>query len=458
MLDCRNDAYQGFTMGSMIHLTIGGLCLDWGKNDGFFDHSPIYQTSDVRQIPYHYVRHAPGRADDGAPITELQEGLSKPLIAVVARLNLLGFTREYARRSFEYMADYGGTSFDTAGKFDFDFFAREFAELDVSIFEYELGRSTDFAEALASHLRERLNLERPAEPDPDSEFYIIQEAANCRSVYTVIQLLAENPAAGMLPVNWEFHDVEYGGWAPWDHFVKDLDQENRFLIVTEGSSDAAIIRHALKLRKPHVADFFYFVDMQEGYPFSGTGNLYNFAKGLIGIAVQNNTVFLYDNDAEGAMNFNRTLDLNLPPNMAVLKLPDLPAFEQFNTIGPYGKQPADVNGRAAAIECYLHLDDAAAVRWTSFNKGLGIYHGELMEKARYAGEFYRLSGSEAYNFTKIDVVLDVIIEACIAMKEEAAFGNLEREFGFVLEEAEADAALIQSLRRDDLADVPDGDE
>jgi hypothetical protein len=64
--------------------------------------------------------------------------------------------------------------------------------------------------------------------------------------------------------------------------------------------------------------------------------------------------------------------------MAVLKLPDLPAFEQFNTIGPYGKQPADVNGRAAAIECYLHLDDAAAVRWTSFNKGLGIYHGELL--------------------------------------------------------------------------------
>ena len=125
-----------------------------------------------------------------------------------------------------------------------------------------------------------MNLERPAEPEPDSEFDIIEEAANCLSPYTALQLLAQNPAAGMLPVNWEFHDVEQGGWAPWDGFCKDLDQENRFLIVTEGSSDAAIIRHALKLRKPHVADFFYIVDMQEGYPFSGTGNLYNFAKGL----------------------------------------------------------------------------------------------------------------------------------------------------------------------------------
>jgi hypothetical protein len=52
----------------------------------------------------------------------------------------------------------------------------------------------------------------------------------------------------------------------------------------------------------------------------------------------------------------------------------------------------------------------------------------------------------------------MIIEACTAMKEEAAFGDLEREFGFVLEEAEADAALIQSLRTDDLADIPDRDE
>jgi hypothetical protein len=178
--------------------------LDWGKNAGFFYHSPIYQTSDVRQIPYHNVRHAPGSAEDGAPITELQEGLSKPLHAVAERLNLLGFTRDYARRSFDSMADYGGTRFNTAGQFDFEFFAREFAELDVSIFDYELGRSTDFAEALASHLYERLNLERPTEPDPDGEFYIIQEAANCLSAYTVLQLLAEkNPAAAMLPVNWE---------------------------------------------------------------------------------------------------------------------------------------------------------------------------------------------------------------------------------------------------------------
>ena len=38
--------------------------------------------------------------------------------------------------------------------------------------------------------------------------------------------------------------------------MRPVDQENRFLIVTEGSSDATIIRHALNLLKLHVADFF----------------------------------------------------------------------------------------------------------------------------------------------------------------------------------------------------------
>jgi hypothetical protein len=57
-------------------------------------------------------------------------------------------------------------------------------------------------------------------------------------------------------------------------FVKPVDQSSRFLIVTEGSSDAAIIGKAFRLLSPHIADFFDFVDMEEGYPFSGTGNVF----------------------------------------------------------------------------------------------------------------------------------------------------------------------------------------
>jgi hypothetical protein len=57
---------------------------------------------------------------------------------------------------------------------------------------------------------------------------------------------------------------------------------------------------------PHIADFFDFVDREEGYPISRTGNLFRFVQGLISIRVLNNVIVIYDNDAEGAANFERT--------------------------------------------------------------------------------------------------------------------------------------------------------
>jgi hypothetical protein len=62
------------------------------------------------------------------------------------------------------------------------------------------------------------------------------------SAYTILRILGDNPAARNLPVNWAFNDLEEEGWAKRSDFVRLLDQSNRFLIVTEGSSDAAIIR------------------------------------------------------------------------------------------------------------------------------------------------------------------------------------------------------------------------
>ena len=101
---------------------------------------------------------------------------------------------------------------------------------------------------------------------------------------------------------------------------------------------------------------------------------------LIGISVQNNVIILYDNDAEGVSSFNRTVRLNVPDNMRILKLPDLAEFRDFETVGPSGAHRADINGRAAAIECYLDVGPTATVRWNNYHKELGAYHGELVDK------------------------------------------------------------------------------
>jgi hypothetical protein len=103
-------------------------------------------------------------------------------------------------------------------------------------------------------------------PDGDNRnvLHSAAEGMENLSSHSVLRLLAENPAAAQLPVIWAYADVEHGGWAGRDEFVRPLDPAHRFLIVTEGSSDAVILKHALRLLRPHIADFFDFVDMEEG--------------------------------------------------------------------------------------------------------------------------------------------------------------------------------------------------
>jgi hypothetical protein len=42
-------------MGSMIHLAVGRLEIDWGKNTAFNDHNPLFQISDVAEVPHYYA-------------------------------------------------------------------------------------------------------------------------------------------------------------------------------------------------------------------------------------------------------------------------------------------------------------------------------------------------------------------------------------------------------------------
>ncbi|MCT9000445.1 hypothetical protein [Chelativorans intermedius] len=104
--------------------------------------------------------------------------------------------------------------------------------------------------------------------------------------------------------------------------------------------------------------------------------------------------------------------------MRIIKLPDLPALAAFNTIGPNGDHVADINGRAAAIECYLDLNEEARVRWTSYNSKVESYQGELECKTRYMHDFLAQSEHQhLYDYSRLEAVLDTIIQSAIAMRE-----------------------------------------
>ncbi|RXT36379.1 hypothetical protein [Bradyrhizobium betae] len=168
--------------------------------------------------------------------------------------------------------------------------------------------------------------------------------------------------------------------------------------------------------------------MEEGYPFTGTGNLFKFVQGLISISVQNNVIVLFNNDTGGQFNFDRCRQLNVPANMQILKLPDLEEFRSFPTIGPGRSQLLDINGKAAALEYYLQLDEGACARWTSYNSALKAYQGALMNRDAYKNAFLAQQGRvDEYDYRKIEIVLEMPILSCVTMKESAAEAELKRQ-------------------------------
>jgi len=104
-------------------------------------------------------------------------------------------------------------------------------------------------------------------------------------------------------------------------------------------------------------------------------------------------LFVFDNDAEGVDAFRKLEKLKLPPNMRAMLLPDLEEFREFSTYGPEGFSVSDINGRAAAIECYLDLRldqyPPPQVTWSNFKKDIDAWHGILEFKESYSKHLLR---------------------------------------------------------------------
>ncbi len=241
-------------------------------------------------------------------------------------------------------------------------------------------------------------------------------------------MLAENAANLDALVTWQYGPLVQNGWANESEFAPGARRTQTFLIVTEGSSDAHILKHAFALLRPEIADFFRFIDVSERHPFPGTGNLLKFAEGLAKIDVHNQVAFLFDNDAEGFDAYQRLSCFSLPPNMRAVMLPELEQFRAFPARGPEGVKAADINRRAAAIECYLDVQakglPPAKVVWTNYKRELDAYHGALEHKETYTKAFLKqtrgtLSGS-AYDVSKILTVLDALVSECSSIAIEVS--------------------------------------
>lgn len=382
-------------MGTYSTFKIGEFLLDDSGNFNTIRHHQIFRSADCTPLQREY--------GEG----EFVDSYQAPLRALVTRLELLGHTLPSIKHRFSNPF----TGYDEPHDISFDEAVDLVRSYDLASVKDHLPEGGMFPLAFQERLK-RPDFYPGIKLGPDWDLTALLERLD---PYDTLRLLAENPRNLDHMVIWDFMEVVDAGYFERSDFTVGARPEH--MIVTEGTSDTEIIRHAFSILRPELADFFDYVDMEKNYPFGGHGNLVNFMKGLHKLGRHQGVVAVFDNDAAGVGALRKLATL---PEVIAVKLPDLPEFEDFLTIGPGGEVRTDINGRAAAIECYLKLPPNCRVRWTNFEASADTYHGVIdqpdREKDRQRKEFLKLSGEADYPFEKINKVLDVIVEACVTRR------------------------------------------
>ena len=393
-------------MGTMITLGVGKLEINWGKNDFYENFRDLFQPNDWKDIKYYY-------ADN---IVKVKKGYSRKLALVKPRLDLLGYTLKNIKAIYESTyteyCDVMGEYADSV--LTFEEYFNVFSNINLSkVNTLTEDDDWDFGEYVTKCIFEDKEIQRLLKKyslgRKSGEFY---ENLPPR---LLVRVLCENPTAKDLPLQWYMADHVENGWSKEEDLSPKLEDKDKILIVTEGKSDTFILQTSINKLFPAISDFFYFIDMEENYPFTGTGNLYNFASGLTKIKIQNKTIIVFDNDEAGIFSHKKCKEkLDAIPNLKFYHLPNMDEFKYFLTVGPTGDSYQDINGKAVSIECFLDLDfnssKAPKVRWTIYNEKSNKYQGALISKDEYTRTFKKHLEDEHYRKDKLYFLINDLID------------------------------------------------
>lgn len=203
-------------------------------------------------------------------------------------------------------------------------------------------------------------------------------------------------------------------------------ENSKQIVLTEGSTDASILRRALHLLYPHLADYYSFLDFELSKSPGGAGHLVSLVKAFAATGITNRVIALFDNDTAARDALRALTNINLPRNIAVRSYPDLALLRNYPTIGPSGELSLDVNGLAASIELYLGVDilklpsgSLMPVQWKGYNETLGQYQGEVMRKTQLQHAFDQKVGipgslgtsATSADWTGLSAILAVVFTA-----------------------------------------------
>ena len=418
-------------MGTTIHLEIGGVTIDCSKNNAGTDHRCLFQEGD--RVRLH------SKEDEAESHATLSEGdaLVRTLARILPRLDLMGYTLDAARAEYnalvrdqsEIAEEVDGDAPSVMTFDEFCAFAGRYrlADLDDTYVDHGPGRDSIVKGRFSTDDAEMDRLPTSYDSLYWSEKSYFASRVVILSPYSMLQVFGQSESNLSAQVVWEYGPLVSAGWATVSDFAAGASRPQTILVATEGTTDSRILKRAFAILRPDLADFFRFVDVDEKHPFWGTGNLVKFAEGLIRIDIQNKVLFILDNDAEGVDAFKRLNDLQLPLNVRAILLPDHEAFRSFPAIGTEGIRNSDINGRAAAIECYLDVRlpnyDPPVVRWSNYKKDIDAWQGALEYKETYMRHFLEQAPETlrngGYDTARLEWVLDAItIQAMLLQQQQ----------------------------------------
>ncbi len=405
-----------FKMYKIINLGIENFEIDWGKNHTNRDYSNLFQEIDLSDdINYYYSSNN----EPYYTITK-KKGAKKSLKDIRDRLDLLG----YSIQNIKQLYDNSVQKFKqyTNGEAELLTF-KEFYELitNINIKNINSIKSTvdtiengydfgDYFEECILKDKEISNCIKKQGVKVNTNGY---ESIFFENIdpYITLRLLSENESNINLNVEWRNEST----YIP-------LEDKYKIQFITEGDSDIAVLQKTLSSLYPHIADFFVFTDVDRAdFPYKGTGNLQNFYTALSQININDNIIFVFDNDTAGNYSYNKIKDLKKTnKNLIPYCLPDFKDFKSFPTIGPSGKiKKMNINKLAVSIECFLDLSSSnpeqqPIIRWKEYNDKTNTYQGALENKNDYIKKFKKsnlLDGS--YNCDKLKFLINNIIETFI---------------------------------------------
>ena len=364
--------------------------------------------------------------------------------AVIARLDVMGFTINRARRDFE-----SGRAAELAM-----YQERAEGEPDTPWFadKVNLIQSLSFDEYLGA-LRQVLSEGLKPKPFDDNEKpglssavrYILDDnddylfgffAPDIRCLIRTVCEVSPKPSEVIQDIT----DLVDGGYYAPDEPVCQqsidsltlghLENSNR-IVLTEGSTDTQVLKASLRLLYPHLSAYYSFLDFDTARAPGGAGQLASLVKGFAAAGIGNRIIAIFDNDSAARDAMRSLTQLRLPSNITVLSYPDIEFLRSYPTIGPSGNTNLDVNGLAASIELYFGSDvlrrsdgSLAPVQWKGYVQSIASYQGEVLGKTELQAVFSRkLEKAESdpveqarQDWTGIDAILRVIFGA---FKDEA---------------------------------------